>query len=286
MRRALCLLLAAGAVALGQDREEDLVPYSSEEVENLIETFLHTYKDKDVPEGDALSVLANLKKAWRYLESRGEDKTKDEEKLQRKVISLISERGLFVRKRPSVSLECARILGELGAAAADEDLRKWLERVLDEKLPALRRVECGFQSLAWIGAQDGESLDLVLDYASKGKHRDSGVASLALRACYEWRHLEPRVREEFFGEIVDYLLGLWGGMGRGDFDERTKHEERYSAVRDEGLRCLEQLAGDGSKFANPLEADEWRKDHEKMKWQAYTGPRFRAKKAKKDENAL
>lgn len=276
MMRTLGMLLVVGAVALGQDSEDELIPYSAEEVEALIETFLDTYKDKDVPEGDAVSVLADLKKAWRYLESRGKHRTREEEKLQKKVISLISKRGLFVRKRPWVSLECARILGELGAAEADDDLRKWLKEVLDERSPDLRWVECGFQSLAWIGAQDSESLDLVLDYASKGKHRDSSVASMALRACYEWHHLEPKVRERLFGEILDYLLGLWGGAKDG----RAKYEERYDTVREEGLRCLEQLAGDGSEFANPLEADEWKKTHEEMEWQPYTGPRFRAREDK------
>lgn len=280
MTRALCILLAAGAVALGQEREKELVPYAPEEVENLIETFLKTYKDRDVPEGDAICVVANLGKAWSYLESKGQDKTKDEEKLQRKVISVISEKGLFARKRPWVGLECARVLGELGAADADEDLRKWLERVLDEKSPDLRWVKCGFRSLAWIGAEDGESLDLVLDYASKGKHRDSSVASLALRACYEWRHLEPKVRQELFGEILDYLLGLWRKVRSAD-----AYEERYNAVKDEGLRCLEELAGDGSEFANPLEASEWKRAHKKMKWLPYTGPRFRVDAAKTDGNS-
>jgi hypothetical protein len=284
MMRAVCMLLAAGAMALGQDRGEDLVPYSTEEVEDLIETFLQTYRDKDVPEGDAVSVLADLKKAWSYLESKGEDKSRKEERLQRKTISLVIERGLFVRNRPWVSLKCVRILGELGVAEADKDLRKWLEKTLDEKSPDLRCVECGFQSLAWIGAEDSESLDLAIDYASKGKHRDAGVASLALRACYEWRHLEPKVREELFEGVLDHLLDLWGKMKSGDAKQRASHEERYNMVKAEGLRCLEELAGDGSKFANPLEADVWKKAHKKMKWEPYTGPRFRAKE-KRDGNA-
>jgi hypothetical protein len=142
-------------------------------------------------------------------------------------------------------------------------------------------VECGFLSLARIGAQGSESLDLVLDHATKGKHPRAAVASLALRACYEWRHLEPEVREKFFGEILDYLLGVWGRMKGGDAAE----EERYNAVKDEGLRCLEQLAGDGSKFADPLEANEWRNAHKKMKWRPYTGPRFRAKEAREGESS-
>ena len=75
--RLFCILLGVAGLALAQEASEELVAYSPEEIDNLMNTFLQTYKNKKAPEDDAISTLANLKGAWRYLESKGEGKTKD-----------------------------------------------------------------------------------------------------------------------------------------------------------------------------------------------------------------
>jgi len=135
-------------------------------------------------------------------------------------------------------------------------------------------VEHGFQSLAWIGKEDKGTLDLVLDYASKGKHPDNTVAAQAIKACYQWRHLDGKTRKEFFEKICMYLEGLHSGMTGGDPKRRSSYETRYKAVENEGKDCLREL-GDGTAFADPKAARAWFNDNKKGKWEDYTGPRFR-----------
>jgi len=273
--RLFCILLGAAGLALAQEQAEELVAYSPEEIDNLMNTFLQTYKNKKAPEDDAIATLANLKGAYRYIEAKGEGKTKDDEKLQKEIIKLIAKKGLFARNRDRVNLECARVLGELGDEDANKDLRRWLEGILDAKSPMPQCVEYGFQSLAWIGSDDRQSLDLALDYATKGKHPDIGVAAQAMKACYQWRKLDANTREDFFKKISGYLQGLYSKAHGGDPKQRGTYEGRYNAVKEEGLKALEELAGDGSKFADPNAAVEWLKENKRRKWEPYVGPRYR-----------
>ena len=288
LRLAPALVLLCG-LAWTQDRAEELTPYSVTEVENLLHTFKQTYKNKNQPEEDAVSVLGNMKKAYLYLmRQRGEGDepiTKEEEKAAEKIVDMIAKRGLKVRNRPLVSLECARVLGEIEAEDGAKDLGKWLEGVLDEKAPLPQHVEYGFLSLAWIGPDHSPSRDLVLKYATTGKHNDIGVASQALRACYEWRELDGKDRKEFFEKILGYLGGLWSSMKGGEAKYRATYEQRYNAVKDHGLRALTELCTDGTKFTDPTAAQEWWNEHKKEKWDDYYGPRERAKRGVEQKKA-
>ena len=147
--------------------------------------------------------------------------------------------------------------------------------------PHVESVEYGFQSLAWIGSQDRRTLDLILDYATKGKHPDMSVAANALRACYQCKSLDKKMRMEFFKKINGYLGGLYSSMRGGDAKKRATYEQRYNAVKEDGLTALRELAGDGTVFKDPAQARTWWNDNKKRKWEPYTGPRFRDK-AKKD----
>ncbi|MHC4547443.1 MAG: hypothetical protein ACYTEZ_01590 [Planctomycetota bacterium] len=271
----LTLLLAAGP-ARAQDKE--LTAYSVAEIEGLLQTFKQTYKNRKTPEEDAISALADLKKAYRYIAWKGDDATKEEQKAQQKIVTLVARKGLFVKKRPLVALECARVLGEIGDPDAGPDLRKWMERILDEKAVNTQWVEYGFQSLAWIGPQDSRTLDFVLSYATKGKHSDIGVASQAIKACYQWRRLDGKMRKQFFNKITGYVGGLYSNMRGGEAKYRATYEQRYNAVKSDALAALKELAGDGTVFTNPQEAQTWWNENKKRKWEEYIGPRFRKRK--------
>ena len=277
MRMLLALLLAAGLTA-AEDRE--LTAYSLAEVDGLLQSFKQTYKNRKAPQEDAISAIIDMKKAYRFLDSKGTDATKEELKATRSIIAMIGKKGLFVRKRPQVALECARVLGEIGDLSAAGYMRKWMEKVLDEKSPNASWVEYGFQSLAWIGSQDRRTLDLMLDYATKGRHSDSQVTSAAIKACYQWRHFEGKDRKIFFNKITVYVGGLYNSMRGGEAKRRAVYERRYNAVKSDAMITLKELAGDGTTFRNPAEAQKWWNDNKKRRWEAYTGPRFRAKKKK------
>jgi len=273
-RLLLALLLAAG---LSPAEDKELTAYSLPEIDGLMQSFRQTYKKKDAPQEDAISSVIDLKKAYRYLASKGEAATKEEQKAQKNIILLIAKKGLFVRDRPQVALECARVLGEIGDQAAAPHMRKWMEKVLDQKSPNASWVEYGFQSLAWIGAQDSRTLDLMLDYATKGKHPEPQVTSYAIKACYQWRHLAAKDRKNFFNKINMYVGGLYSSMRGGDANKRVVYEQRYNAVKNDAMAALKELAGDGTTFKNPAEAQTWWNNNKKRKWADYTGPRFRKK---------
>lgn len=273
-RLLVALVLAAGFTVA---EDKDLTAYTVSEVEDLMQSFKQTYKNKNAPQEDAISAVIDLKKAYRYIASKGDEATKEELKAQKNIITLIAKRGLFVKKRPQVALECARVLGEIGDPAAAGHMRKWMEKVLDQKSPNASWVEYGFQSLAWIGAQDSRTMDLMLDYATKGKHPEPQVTSYAIKACYQWRHLDGKARKTFFNKINMYVGGLYNSMRGGDANKRVVYEQRYNAVKNDALTALKELAGDGTTFKNPAEAQSWWNDNKKRKWADYTGPRFRKK---------
>jgi hypothetical protein len=275
LRPVPVLLLACGLA-----RAEDLTPYTIQEVDNLLHTFSETYKEK--VEDDAVSVLGNLKKAYLYLTRErpegSEPMTKEEEKAAERIIDMIAKKGLFVKDRTQVSTECAKILGDVRAEEATKELKRFLEKTLDEKSPQPYHVEFGFLSLAHIGPDDKTARELVLKYATTGRHTDISVASQALRACYEWRELDGKDRKEFFEKIVQYLGGLWSQSKGGDAKTRGTYETRYNAVKDNGLKALGELAGD-KKFADPVEAQAWWNENKKRRWEIYYGPEERKRQA-------
>ena len=287
-RLSLIALLCAGGLAVAQEGgtgEEPLITFSDQEVENFILTFEQTYKNKDLPQEDAVATLANLTNAYRYLESLGDERTKEQLKLQKEIVTLVGKKGLFARKRDLVNLECARTLGDLGDENGAAPLRKWLERVLDEKSPNPMAVEYGFRSLAWIGPDDRQSLDFVIDFATKGKHPDPGVAAQAIRACKEWRGMDGKDRKEAFDKICGYLQGLYSKWKGGDPKQRGVYETRYKAVEADGMDALKEL-GNGTKWTEPNQARDWFNDNKKKKWENYIGPKFRVKEpppAKEEE---
>lgn len=273
-RLLLALLLAAG---LTRAEDKELTAYSLPEIDGLMQSFKQTYKNKKAPEEDAISSIIDLKKAYRYLDSKGEEKTKPEAKAQKDIIALIAKKGLFVKKRPQVALECARVLGEIGDVSASGHMRKWMEKVLDQKSPNASWVEYGFQSLAWIGAEDSRTIDLMLDYATKGKHQETQVTAYAIKAVAQWRHLDGKTRKTFFNKVNMYVGGLYSNMRGGDANKRAVYEQRYNAVKNDAMATLKELAGDGTAFKNPEEAQKWWNDNKKRKWEDYVGPRFRKK---------
>jgi hypothetical protein len=284
--RPVFLVLVLGAAAVAQEGEAppaeapkpapDAVVFTEQEILNFIETFESTYKNKDLPQEDAVATLANLKNAYNFLKSKGDARTKEELKLQKDIVALIAKKGLFARKRALVNLHCAQTLGELGDPEGAAPLAKWLEGILEEKSPNPQSVEHGFQSLAWIGPQDSTTIELVLDYATKGKHLDSNVAMHAIKACAQWRELDGKTRKDFFDKISMYLQGLHSKWKGGDAKQRGTYEQRYKAVETDGLNALAEFAGDGTRFEDPDKARSWFNDNKRRKWETYIGPRFRA----------
>lgn len=286
-RFVLALVLGGGALLAqdqpepaekpkeGEPKQAEGITFRDDEIQMFIDTFDQTYKNKDLPQDDAVSTLANLKNAYEFLKKKGDDRTKEQMKLQKDIVDRIAKKGLFARKRPLVNLKCAEILGELGDEEGAAPLVKWLEGVLEEKNPNPQAVEYGFQSLAWIGPGDNKTVELVLDYASKGKHPDNTVAAQAIKACYQWRELDGKTRKDFFDKICMYLQGLHSKAKGGDPKQRATYESRYKAVEAEGLECLKQLSTDGTKFEDPDKARAWFNDAKKGRWEKYVGPRFR-----------
>lgn len=258
----------------GEAKPAEGLTFENNEIQMFLDTFDQTYKNKDLPQDDAVATLTNLKNAYNYLKSKGEEATKEQLKLQKDIIDRIAKKGLFAKKRPLVNLKCAEILGELGDEDGRGPLVKYLEAVLEEKSPNPPAVEYAFQSLAWIGGDDKATLELVLDYASKGKHPDNTVAAQAIKACYQWRELDGKTRKEFFDKICMYLEGLHSGATGGDPKRRSTYETRYKAVENDGKDCLREL-GDGTTFEDPKKARAWFNENKKGKWEKYIGPRFR-----------
>jgi hypothetical protein len=293
--RRFCLsLLIAGGAVFAQDKPDmpgdaeappdppkegdpkpaEGVTFTEQEIQNLLATFDQTYKNKALPEDDAITTLANLKNAYNFLRSKGKDATKEQLKLKDDIIDRV-KKGLGARNRQRVNLASAQALGELGDPAGAATLLKWLENELDEKTLRPQAVEYGFLSLAWIGPQDKGSLEFVLDYATKGKHQDSTVAAQAIKACAQWRELDGNTRKEFFDKITMYMQGLYGKWKGGDPKTKATYEQRYKAVETDGLDALRELSTDGTKFDEPQKARDWFNENKRQKWEKYVGPRFR-----------
>ncbi|MFI5403849.1 MAG: HEAT repeat domain-containing protein [Planctomycetota bacterium] len=250
------------------------VSFTDQEIVNFLDTFDKTYKNKDLPPEDAVSTLVNLKSAYAFLEAKGAEKTKDQEKLQKSIVDHV-RKGLTAKKRGIVNIECARALGELGDEDGAPALVKWLEVELEEKSPNPQSIEYGFQALAYIGPQDKATLEFALDYASKGKHPDNTVAANAIKACYQWKKLDAKTRKEFFDKICMYLEGLHSGATGGDPKRRGTYETRYKAVETEGKDALRELGDGTTTFEDPRKARAWFNDNKKQKWEPYVGPHFR-----------
>ena len=284
MKRAIALVLVAGVLA--PVFAQDLTPYTLEEIDQFLKVFKQTYKNQKAPQDDAVAVLEDLQKAYEYLQAKvDKDEASPEEVKAQKAIVKAVILGLKARKRPLVTLDCAKALGLMGAKDGGKALMKWMDKtVLDAKSPNPQWVEYGFRSLAWIGGDDRNTLDLVRKYAT-GKHLDIGVAAQAMRASYEWRSLSGKSRKELFGKILSYVGGLHSGMRGGDPKRRGDFEKRYNTVKDEGLKALWQLAGTEKAFADPPAARAWYKDNKKRKWTEYTGVSFRTKAKPKKSGA-
>lgn len=271
---SLCLVVPSVA---------DEITFTSEEIDQWLYQFKTTYKDKKAPEEDAISVIENLIKAYDYLAGKGDQETKEEKKSRKKIVDQLAK-GLKARKRPQVTTECAKGLGELGDKGGVKPLVRWLETsVLKNKNPNPQFVEAGFTSLAKIGPTDTTSLDFILAISSSGRHPDIGVANQALGAIPQWRRIPGKMRKEMFKKIYLDLSGIYGRSRQSGGQSRT-YKERYARVKDNGLRALWRLGGEEQRFANPNEVRTWWNQNKKKKWEDYVGPAFR-KKAEKAEKA-
>ena len=272
---AVLLLLAPFVRA---QAEEELTPYSVVEIESYLKVFNQTYKDKKLPEEDAVAVLEDLRKAYLYLQSKGAELSKEEESAQRDIVKQVAK-GLKARKRPLVTLECANVLGRIGDPEGAKPLLQWMDRVvLDMKSVNTQWVEYGFRSMAAVGAEDSQTLDLLRSYAT-GKHVDPSVASHAIAAVGNWRHLKGKSRKEMFDKILGFVGGLYSNSKGGDPKKRGSFEKKYKAVEEASLKTLSELAGVEKPFKDPTEAQGWWRDNKKAKWEDYVGPPYRAKEA-------
>jgi len=187
--RALCALVLGGAASFAQDAKEEIVPYDVAAIENYLALFKSDFGKKKVPQEDVIATLQNLVKAHTYLGSKGDEATKDDAKLQKKIVKQIAA-GLKAKDREMVTYECAKALGVLADAEGQRPLLSWMEDVvLEDKAPPMQSVEAGFLALARIGGTDSGTLDVLRSYAT-GKHTDAAVASGALKAVMEWRQLD------------------------------------------------------------------------------------------------
>lgn len=250
------------------------VTFTEVEIQNFLATFADTYKNKDLPQEDAVSTLANLTSAYAFLKAKGDQRTKEELKLQKDIVDHV-RRGLTARKRGLVNIECAKVLGELGDPDGAAPLMKWLEGVLEDKSPNPQAIECGFLALAYIGPDDKATLEFVLDYASKGKHQDNTVAANAIKACYQWRELDQKWRKEFFDKICMYVHGLHSKATGGDPKQRATYDKRYKDVETDSKDALRELGDGTTNFDDPGKARLWFNDNKKQKWEKYIGPKFR-----------
>lgn len=280
-------LLAAALIA-AVTSAQDLTPYSIAEIDGFMGSFKRDSKNKKTPEADANTSAIELGKAYKYLRHKEEkgEATPDEIKYKTKIVKAIAA-GLKLRGRPLVTLQCAQTLGEIGDMGAAKPLAKWMENVvLDAKSPNPQWVEYGFVAMARIGAQDSSSIDLVVKYAG-GKHPDTSVAPLAMKAAYHWRELSGKNRRLLYDKILQNLQGQWSLSRGSDAKKRGAAEKRYNLMKAEGLKALFELSGHDKAFKDPSEATEFWKLYKRKKWEPYVGVEFRAQKApaKKAEGA-
>lgn len=281
---ALTLVLFAGRLAAARPEEaggQAATAYTPEEIERYLGTFNATYKDRKQPEEDAISVLADLHKAYHFLDTLEKEgkSTPDTEKLKKRIVTDVIK-GLKARERPLVTLECVKTLGDMGDRRASKDLLSWLDKpVLDSKSPNPQWVEEGFKALAYTGEDDDATIKFVIGYAT-GKHVDETVPGLVLGAIPEWRHLDGKVRKELFERVLGYVGGLHSMQNKGGA-EGAKAKERYERVKENGMRALTLLSGSETPLKDPVGAREWFSEHKKGFWEDYVGPKFRAKPEEK-----
>ncbi|MGH7163817.1 MAG: hypothetical protein ACREID_10070 [Planctomycetota bacterium] len=278
--RTLGALLLAGSWGLAGPEQAggggDGPTYTLEEIARLIDAFHNSYNDKKQPEEDATSILQDLQNACKYIDSKGDQATKDELKLKKQVVAEVA-RGLKARNRPVVTGACAKALGLIGDKSTSRDLAGWLENVvLDAKNPHPQWLEWGFVSLALIGEEDANTLKLFISYA-QGRHPDDSVPSIVITAIPQWRRLNPKNRKELFEKVYMYVSGLYGNSKKAGADGRAA-KEQYDRVKDSGLATLSALAGVSSPFAEPEKVHEWWDENKKGRWEEYVGLQFREKK--------
>ncbi|MHC4934123.1 MAG: hypothetical protein ACYTGV_18270, partial [Planctomycetota bacterium] len=98
MKAALALLtLFVAASTVLAAPEEELTPYTLEEIEDWLKSYNQTYKNKKLPEDDAITAIENLRNAYRYLDSMGVNASKDELKAKKKIVTSVAK-GLKARK--------------------------------------------------------------------------------------------------------------------------------------------------------------------------------------------
>ncbi|MEE8106422.1 MAG: hypothetical protein V3T86_12875 [Planctomycetota bacterium] len=277
-------VIAAGvltaSVASAQDNG---ITYTPEQIAETLANFKSSAKDKKQPEDDAIALLEELKDAYFYIAKKGDEATKDEAKAQKSIVKTVGW-GLKRRKRDQVNLECAKALGAMGHKDGNKDLVKWMDnKVLDSKTPNTEWVEFGFMALANIGQED-QALELTFNYA-RGKHTDYSVCDKALAALAQWRTLNPKNRKEIFNKVLQLMQSLDSGRRSGGNQQRV-YQDRYDRVKDNAMRTLQELAGEGKGFGNVTKATDWWKANKGRKWEPYIGVAFRkapAKSEKKDE---
>lgn len=295
MKRMLALVLALSSVALRADEaakpSEPETTFTLPEIENYLSSFDSTYKDRKQPEEDATSLLENLTKAYRFLEkkhAKGEA-AEDEIKMKKRIVQEVMK-GVRVRNRPLVTLECVKVLGEMGDRIAVREVLNWLDKtVLDAKNPQSQQVESGFLALALIGDNDDATLKFVISYAT-GKHPDDTLPNLVIQQLPQWKSLSGKNRKELFERVLGYVGGLHSTQNKGGAEGKTA-KERYERLQESAKLFFTELSGSPAPLADPAAAREWYNENKKRNWEEYVGVRFRKKAeppapeapAKKDE---
>jgi hypothetical protein len=268
-----CVLLLLMPLRAGA--QEGGISYTNEEIKNLTSQFKSLAKDRKQPEDDAITSLGELVQAYEFLGKKGDQATKDEQKVQKSIIDAMAW-GLKRRKRPQVNLECAKALGRLGDKGGTKALVKWMDgTVLDSKTPNPEWVEYGFMALANIG-DEGAALDLIYDYGPKARHIDYSVADKALGAVPYWKKLSAKNRKELYNKILMQIQSLDSGRRQGGNKQRIM-QERFDRVKINGFKALQELAGESKPFANVTKATDWWKTNKGGKWQDFIGLNHRKK---------
>jgi hypothetical protein len=273
-------IVVAAAFAVAQEgepaAEQRPITFELVEIENLLNVFKASYANPKQPEEDAVSVLENLRKAYGFLDGKGEAATKEELKLKDRIVDTVA-RGLKVKKRDHVNQECAKTLGEIGAKAGAKPLLDWLEKVvLEARSPNPIFLEYGLQALARIGDESPATLELLVSYGT-GRHADPGVVTEVMKAIPNWRKLSPKNRKELFDRLHQYVGAVYADK---------KNPERFDKIKDTAMDMLTELAGETQKFPDPPAATKWWSENKKKEWSEYVGRPFRKQQAeaKKEED--
>jgi hypothetical protein len=285
MKRALAFPILVLCAAAGRAGPEEAAPpgggaettFTLEEIENYLSSFNAVYKDKKQPEEDATGLLENMLKAYRFLDGKEKQgqATTDDMKMKKRIV-VETMKGLKVRNRTYVTLECVKKLGEMGDRSAAKEILGWLDKiVLDAKNPQPPWVESGFLALALIGEDDDATVKFIISYAT-GKHPDETLPNLIITQLPEWRSLSGKNRKELFERILGYVGGLHSTSKKGGSEGATA-KERYERLQESARRFFTEFAGASTPFADPPAVNEWFKENKKKNWEDYVGVRFRKK---------